>query len=280
VTAPTDSSLTTGQDLYPDAAFLARPEEPLPEKPLALIREALLFNEDAYRTMRNTLSPFGRGALTLLIIVVIVAAAQAIGLAFGLLTSPRIDILQDALYEFITQMGLYSRRVANVPEFAQQFRQSYEGVWQAIRLLGGYPSWSGTAAAAGAAVIGSFLNWLLYGIIAHTIACWFRGQASLSQFLGPLALSYAPLLLTAVLLVPGAAIAMPFVFLALLVAKYQAVKASYGLTSFSSLAVTLAPYLFVALLLSAVAIFGAAYGISQIPYLEPFLRGLRLIRMF
>ncbi len=280
MTAPIDNSMAAGQNLYPDAAYLARPEEPLSGKPLTLIREALLFNEEAYRTLRNGSSPFGRGALILLIIVATVAVAQAIGLALGLLTSPRIDILQDSLYEFITQMGLYNRRVAAMPEFAQQFAQGYEATWQAIRLVGGYPSWSGTLAAASAAVIGSFLNWLLYGLIAHALARWFRGQASLSQFLGPLALSYAPLLLTVVLLVPGAAIAMPFVFLALLVAKYQAVKAAHGLTPFSTLAVTLAPYLFMALLLSAVAIFGAAYGISQIPYLEPFIRGLRLIRIF
>ena len=182
----------------------------------------------------------------LLIIVAIVAIAQAIGLALGLLTSPRIDILQNSLFEFITQMGLYSRRVAASPEFAQQFRQTYEAAWQALRLAGGYPSWSGTVAAASAAVVGAFLNWLAFGVLAHWTARWFRGQASLSQFLGPLALAYAPLLLTVVLLVPGAVVAMPLVFLALLVAKYQAVKATYGLEFLlGGLAVTLIPYLLV-----------------------------------
>lgn len=267
-------------DAYPDAGYLARPSEPLPDKPLVLIREALLFDEEAYRTLRDHASPFGRGALVLLIIVVSVAIAQAIGLALGLLTSPRIDILQDSIYDFITQMGLYNRRVEAIPDFAQQFRQIYEAIWQSIRLAGGFPSWSGTVAAAAAAVVGAYVNWLVYGLAAHWTARWFRGQASLSQFMGPLALSYAPLLLTVVLLVPGAAIAMPLVFMALLVAKYQAVKTTYGLSPFSNLAITLIPYMLIALLLIGLVVFAAAYGVAQIPYLEPIIRGLRLLSLF
>ena len=68
--------------------------------------------------------------------------------------------------------------------------------------------------------------------------------------------------------------------LALLVAKYQAVKATYGLGSFSGLAVTLIPYLLVTVLTVGLAIFGAAYGVAQIPYLEPVIRGLQFMRMF
>ena len=216
----------------------------------------------------------------LLFIVAGVAIAQAIGLALGLLTSPRIDILQSAIFDFITQMGLYSRRVAASPQFAQQFSQTYEAVWQAIRLFGGYPSWSGTLAAASAAVVGAYLNWLVYGVIAHWTARWFRGQASLSQFLGPLALSYAPLLLTVVLLVPGAVVAMPLVFLALFASKYQAVKTTYGLSPLGSLAVTLIPYLLMIVLSIGLAIFGAAYGVGRIPFIDPIIRSFQFLRMF
>jgi hypothetical protein len=265
---------------YPDATYLNQPGDQLSDRPLVLIREALLFNEDAYRTLRDHASPLGRGALVLLIIVGITATAQAVGLAFGLLTSPRIDILQDNMYEYITQMGLYSRRVAASPDSVQQFRQTYEGIWQLVRLLGGYPSWSGTLATVFEVVVGSFVSWLVYGVITHWTARWFRGRASLKQFMGPLALSYAPLLLTVVLLVPGAAVAMPLVFLALLVAKYQAVKTTYGLSPLSSLSITVLPYFFVTLLLIALAVFGIAYEVARIPYLEPIIRGLKLIRMF
>ena len=280
MTEQIDEVLAIPYDAYPGAGYLSRPEEPLPDKPLVLIREALLFNEEAYRTLRSHASPFGRGALLLLIIVAFVVIARAIGLAFGLLTFPRIDILQSSLYEFITQMGLYTRRVAAVPEFAQQFRLIYEGIWQAVRLAGGYPSWTGTVAAAVGAVAGTYLNWLVFGLLTHLTARWFRGQASLSQFFGPLALSYAPLLLTVVLLVPGASVAMPFIFLALLVAKYQAVKTTYGLAPFAGLAAILIPYLLITLLMVGLAIFGAAYGLSQIPYLEPVIRVLQFIGMF
>ena len=259
---------------------MRRPAPPLADKPFALIREALFFNEAAYRMLRNHASPMRRGTFILFVIVILVALAQVIGLALGLLTSPRIDILQNAIYDAIVSTGLYADRAAAVPEFAQQFRQAYEGVWQSLRLFAGYPNWGTTVAASTAAVVGGFLNWLIYGLLAHWTARWFGGQTSFTRFMGPLALAYAPLLLSIVLLFPGATAATPLIFLALLATKYQAIRVAYGLDPGRSLATTLTPYLLAALILLAVVLFGAAYGIGRIPYLEPLVRILQLATSF
>ena len=275
-----DDSIYDPMDAYPEADFLRRLDAPTEDKPFALIREALFFNEAAYRVLRNHASPMGRGAFILLVIVILVALAQVLGLALGLLTSPRIDILQNAIYDAIANTGLYANRAASVPEFAFQFRRAYEGVWQIARLFTGYPTWSTTVVTSIAVVAGGFLNWLIYGLLAHGTARWFGGRTSFTRFMGPLALAYAPLMLSIILLFPGAAVATPLVFLALLVAKYQAVKVTYGLDPGRSLAATLIPFLLATLILLAIALFGAAYGLGRIPYLEPLVRMLQLVTSF
>lgn len=263
--------------LYADASYLFRPDSPPRHRALPLIREALFYNPDAYRSIGSCTSPAGRGAFVLLIIVVMVALAQVIGLAIGLLTSPRIGLLQDAIYDAVTGMSWFTNRVAVSPELGRQFSQGYEAAWQGIRLAAGYPTWSTTAAIVALAIVGTYINWLVYGTLAHWTARWFGGQATLGRFLGPLALAYSPLLLAMILMIPGATIGIPLLFLALLTSKYVAVKTTYELTPGRSLAVTLIPYLIVTLVAVAVAIFGIAYGVGRIPYIDPILRGLQLI---
>lgn len=266
--------------VYENADYLYRPDSPPHDKALPLIREALLYNPDAYRAMRNRTNAAGRGAFILLVIVLLVAVAQLVGLAIGLLTSPRIDLLQDRLYDGITGMAWFANRVAVSPEMGQRFNMAYEGVWQGIRLTAGYPTWSTTAAVVALAVLGTFINWLVYGTLAHGTARWLGGQATFGQWLGSLALAYAPLLLTMILMIPGATIGVPLIFLALLTAKYVAIKTTYGLAPARSLVATIFPYLIVTLIAVTAAIFGVAYGIGQIPYIDPILRGLLLITRF
>ncbi|MCB0085214.1 MAG: YIP1 family protein, partial [Caldilineaceae bacterium] len=109
---------------------------------------------------------------------------------------------------------------------------------QGIRFAAGYPTWSTTVAVVALAIVGTYINWLVYGTLAHWTARWFGGQATLGRFLGPLALAYSPLLLAMILMIPGATIGMPLLFLALLTSKYVAVKTTYGLTPGRSLAAT------------------------------------------
>ena len=211
-------------DNYPNADFLAHPQPPLNDRSFLLIREGLLLNEDAYRTLRHHATPMGRGALVLFWIVLVAGVAQGMGLALGLLTSPRLDIIQSTIYDSITSLNWFVIQAAASPDFAQQFNQAYATAWQGIRIAGGYPSWSSTLATVASVIAGTYLNWLVYGFLAHWTARWFGGSAGYAQFMGPLALSYAPLILTVVMLAPGASVAAPFLFLALLACKYVAVK--------------------------------------------------------
>ncbi len=267
-------------DAYPDADYLLDPREPLNDAPLAMIREGLFYNEAAYRRLRDHAAPFGRGALILLITVLIAGIAQAIGLALGILTAPRIDLIQETLYESITSLGWFMRQVEASPEFLTQFNQGYESAWQAFRIFGGYPSWSSTLAVIGTVTVGTFLNWIVYGFFAHWTARWFGGEASYGQTMGTLALSYSPLILTVVLLVPGSVIAASLLFLLLFAAKFMALRIAHGLNPASTLAVTAIPYLLLLLFMLAVAIFGAAYGLGRIPLIDEIIRTLQVVRMF
>ncbi len=257
---------------YSEADFLDGPSIEDDAGALQLIAEGLLLNEHSYAAVRDHKSPMLRGLFLLLIIIIAVSVAQAVGLAFGVLISPRIDIIQDSVYDGITQMRWFVNRSASVPEFLSDFRVRYEMIWQAIRILGRYPSWLGAVTYAGIIAVITVLDWLVYGFLAHWLAKWYGGRASYSQFMGALALSYAPLSLLVILCVPGAWVAAPVVLLFLIACKHVAVKAAHRLDSLSSLAVVGLPYLMISVTIIAFVLFGMAHRVGQIPYVDTILR--------
>ena len=247
---------------------------------LGLTREALLLNEDAYAVVRDSSSPLWRGFAALLWILLIALVARGLALLFGTLTSPRLDVLQSQIYDLLTGMGFYQAQAQQSPDFAEQFRWGYTGLWEIVRLLGGYPSTTGTVSTVVALLIYLLLGWLVYGLVVHVTARWLGGQASLGQTLGALALAYAPLLLTVIVIVPGARVPAPLIFLLILVTRFQAIKTAHRLTPGYSLVALLTPYLISLVLLMGLILFGLAYVAAQVPYLEPFLQGWRLFSQF
>jgi len=247
---------------------------------LTLMREALFLNEEVYTVVRDSRSPLGRGFAAILWILIIVVVARGVALLTGLLTTPRLDILQNQFYEALTGMELYQAQVERSAEFAQQFWQGYTALWESLRVLGGFPSTTGTLVTITAAVLFTLLGWFFYGLIAHWTARWFGGSASFGQFLGGLAFSYAPLLLTAIMIIPGARIAVPVILLLLLVTHYQAIKSTHRLTPGYSLAVLFTPYVLGIILMTGIIIFGMAYGVAQIPHIEEIMRAWNLFRLF
>lgn len=245
--------------------------------PLALARDALLLREDAFAAVRLHPSPFARGALILVVILAIVAVARLIGLALGLATAPQVGQIEQALANNLTSLGWYQNQVAQNPEFADQFARGYELIWQGIRLALGVPVPTVTFAGIVGLVVSTFIVWLLYGGIAHLMAKWLGGKASWGQFMGPLALMYAPLLLTVVELVPGAQVPTLLLFLAQLVLAYLAVKTTYGLSVGANLAIILAPYVILLLLVVILGALGIGYGLGQIPIIDTVTRALRII---
>lgn len=241
------------------------------DKPLVLSREALLLNPRAFDLVKAHTDPLRRGLTILGLILIILVAARGVGALLGYLTTPRFDILEAQVLERVVELDWYAEQVALNPQFDAQFELAYESAWQLIRALGGYPSPAGTLTSIVSAILSLLLSWLTYGAVAHLFARWFGGTASLRQFLGPLALSYAPLLLRALEFIPGLAIATTLVFLLMLVTKFIAVRRTYKLGPGYSLVVVIAPYLVAIVVGAILAAIGIGIGLDQVPYLDPIL---------
>lgn len=276
---PSTPAVPTYRTAYPDAACLDTPAAPPAESTTALLREGLLLNENVYHAMAWSPGLRGRGWRVLLTITLIVAGATLIGALLDWTTSPRLGELQSDLYTGITEQGFYKSWVSASPGFEQKFQQWYDAGLTGFRLLGGYPTVGGTIGMVVWNIAGAFLNWLVYGLVAHGFARWFGGKASLKQFLDPLALSYAPLLMLVVAIIPGASVPVLLLFLYLFATKFLAVRMTYGLSNFSSLAVTALPYVLLTLLTFAVVLFGAAAYGGQSEFLDAILRFLRSLRI-
>ena len=242
------------------------------DKPLDLTREALLLNYRAFDTVKAAKNPMRRGLTILGFILVFILIARGLELALGYLTTPRFDILSTQVLDRITGLDWYTEQAAANPAFTEQFGLAYESVWQLIRVAGGYPSPAGTLTSLLSAAGSLLLGWLLYGATAHLFARWFGGKAELKEFLGPLALSYAPMLLVGLGLIPGFEIAGTLIFLLMLVTKFIAIRRTYALSPGYSLVVLIAPFVVGVAAAAVLGAIGLGAGLAQIPYLNPILR--------
>lgn len=242
------------------------------DKPLTLTKEALFLNDNAYESVRNNDHPVRKGLTILGIILLAVVVARLIGLALGYLTTPRWDLLASDILSRLTSMRWYAAVTARNANFAAQFQAGYTAFWQLFRLLGGYPSIPGTLTGIVTVALSTLTGWLTFGAVAHLFARWFGGQARFGQFLGALALAYAPLLLYVLELIPGFTLPLMLVPMSLLITRFMAVKRTYRLTTGYALAASLLPYLVLAFIGVAIAGLVAAFGLNQIPYINQIIR--------
>lgn len=250
---------------------------PVPDdKVLTLSKEALLLNDNAYEVVRNGDNPLRKGLKILGFIVLVVVVARLVALGLGYLTTPRWDLLQSDLLGRLTSTRWYELIAGRNPDFAPAFQGAYVAFWQLFRLFGGYPSVPGTLAGVGGFVLSTFGGWLTFGLLGHAFARWFGGQATLRQFLGALALSFAPLLLYALQIVPG--FRMPWVAMTLmvLVTRFIAVRRTYRLSTGYSLMTIILPYLVLGFVGLAAAALGAAYGLNQIPFINEIIVAIQI----
>lgn len=261
----------------PLIAWLRRPET-IESKPWILIREALLLNDRAYEVVETDAKPFRRGVVILLWIMGIVVVAQLIGLALGLLTTPRLDILSNQVLERIMAFSWYQEQVALNPEFASTFALAYGRAWQGLRLLFGLPSTTGTVGGIVSLLLSTLGGWLIYGFLAYWVARWLsERRLDTRDFIGVMALSYAPLTLTALELVPGLTIPFTLIFLLMLITKYQAIKRTFAMGPGYTLAATIGPYIVMIILVLGLVLIALGLGLDQIPFADPILRFLRVI---
>lgn len=255
----------------------AKPENELATAgPAKLAWRSTWMDQRAYEAVNHDWNPFRRGFVTLAAAVGVAAIARVVGMGLGTLTSPRIDVIQDQIYRALAQTDYFASLAAQSPEFTTQFDAAYTALWEAVRLIGGYPSYTGMA---GALISLAFLlgNWTMYSTLAYLVGRWLGADAPFGRTLGVFALAYTPVMLTVVEAIPGAAVSSSLIFLLILVAKFLAAREVFGLGPGKSLAAILLPYLLGVILLLGLLIFGAALGLNQIPYVDEFLRTLRFV---
>ena len=240
----------------------------------SLAFRATLLDERAYRIVKADPEPFKRGGVALLVAVGLAALGRLVAIALGVLTMPRIGVVQDQIFAAITGTGLYAQLVTQTPEFPEQFATGYTAAWELIRLFGGYPSYAGLASA----LISLLLllgSWLLYGTAVHWIARWFGSDAGYGRTLGVLALAYTPILLSVVEAIPGANVPYLLLFALMLIAKFLAIKTLYNMGPGQNLAIAILPYVGGLVLLITILLFATAFGLNQFPIIDDFLRTLR-----
>lgn len=239
-----------------------------------LAYRATLLDERAYRAVQIDAAPFKRGAMALLFAVGMAALARLLGIALGVMTMPRLDVVQEQILRAITGTAYYAQLVAQNPDFAPTFSAGYAGLWEAIILVGGYPSLTGLAGSL-TWLLGLLVSWLVYGTAVHLIARWFGAQVGYGRTLGVMALAYTPILLTVVEAIPGANVPYLLVFALILIAKFLAIKSLVHMGPGQNLAVLILPYLIGLILLITLLLFGAALGLNQFPIVDDLLRTLR-----
>lgn len=227
---------------------------------LRLARQALLLQEEVYEPLLEVPRPFRRGFGIIAVIMLVVSLAYAVGIVINLLTMPRVDLVQQGIYQAVTGSAWYAGQVALRPAFAGFFDFMYGLTWQILRIVGGYPSWLGAVYAFISVVLLGILNWLGYGVLAHMVARWLGGSRDISKsrFLAVLSLSYAPTLLLIANIVPGLTVPASLIGLWTLITNYQAISVTYKLSWGRSALITVLPYV-LAVIFFYVAIYGGIY---------------------
>ena len=244
---------------------------------LRLAGRALVLDDSAYATVYDAKYPLRRGFTILLVILLTVGVALAIGLALDIVVTPRLDLVETAVFETLTETTWYQETSTQSPDFATSFKRLYTVAWQIAYAVGQAPSWLGTLTGFLVTLIVSLLSWFIYGSLAYGIGRWLGGQGNYQQFMGTMALAYAPKLLLVAMVIPGMTLG-GIVALWLLLTKYQAVKHTYNLSWERNLAVVLIPYLIIGLTLFGLLLFTVAYGLSQVPGLDTAIRFLSFIK--
>ena len=260
---------------FEEAPVASAAPPPTQGSPLRLAWRALLLDEHAYTVVAVHDKPLRQGFWALLWVLGIVLVARLVGLGTNWLTSPQLGHIQALIQEFIVGLPWYAEQVRQTPGFAAQFAQNYFLGWEGLDALLGIQTPTSTAVWVGVTLVDTLLAWLGYSLVAHAAARWLGGGGRWTQTMGAVALSYAPLLLVTIEVVPGATLPLGLLFLLMLVSKYQALKAVHGMTPGYTLAATLLPYLIALLLLLAVTLFGAAYGLEQVPYVNQAIETMR-----
>jgi hypothetical protein len=208
--------------------------------PAKLAWRSTWLDQRAYDAVYHDSRPLRRGIMALSAALAIAAIARLVGTGLGIMTTPQIDVLQDQIFNALSGTAYFQSLASQSPDFSTQFAAGYTALWELIRLLGGYPSYTGLAGAL-IGLLFTFGSWLTYATLAFVVGRWLGAEASYGRTLGVFALAYTPVMLTVVEAVPGAYVAWSLIFLLILVAKFLAAREVFQLGPGGGLAAILLP---------------------------------------
>ena len=227
------------------------------------IKEALLLRTDVYTAVTEVPIPSRRGFGILLVLLVTVSFTQIIGALFDVATLPKVDVVQQSLYEAIIGLTIYTNASAANPDFSSLFSTIYNLFWMFLRWFGGYPSTFGTLFTAVTFITSNLFAWLTYGFIGFYVAKAFGAKIEkMGDYLGLMGLAFAPFILYSIAIVPGLVVPVTLVSMWFLATAYQAIKSTYGLSWWRTALVVLLPFPINTILLTFTIIFGVVIGVA------------------
>lgn len=208
---------------------------------VSLVGSALILRTNAHEDMREARNPFAAGLVIVLIVGLIIALVGLVGTLLEWASSPDMAAVHDVVYDGLTRMPWYREMATTAPDFVKTFTSRFESGWMVGQWL-----WApNIGAAAGNIVLTPLtlvVRWLIYGLLAHLFARLLRGEATVGQTLGCLALAVAPQLLRLVEVLPYVSVGS-VVGTWTLISRYVALKQAHRLTWGRALAATLLPTL-------------------------------------
>jgi hypothetical protein len=247
------------------------------DKPVQMAVRATMLDERAFTAVNSDDSPLKRGFLALLVVIGVVAAARLIGMGLDLATMPRVNVLQEQILTAITNTNYYAGLIANTPEFADRFAETYGNIWSLIRLFGGYPSTTGLLGVL-LSLLGVLGSWLIFSSFSYLIARWFGTKVDYQRVLGVMALAYSPILLTAISIIPGAFMPLFLIFALSLIAKFLAIRELYKFSPGQNLAVIVLTYAICLIMLITVLLLVLALVLNQFPLVDDVIRFVGYVR--
>jgi hypothetical protein len=235
---------------------------------LKLAWQAMFLQEEAYAPVLAAAKPSKRGQGILMTILLVVAISNGIGMFFDLFTLPQIDLVENAIYQAIIESLFFQNWAAASPGFVTIFNLIYSITWWIVRYVLGYPSWIGLIVMFFGVLLGGWLDWYGYTLLAHMVARLLGGKGDSMQFRGAMALSYTPVLLGVANFIPGLTIPSLLIRLWMMATAYQAIKMTHNLSWGRSVIVIIAPYFLASILLGWVVRLGIFFGVTVAGWLS------------
>jgi hypothetical protein len=223
--------------------------------------KALLLHREAYKTMLETERPFRFGLSFLIKLLLPIALAVSLGLFLDYLTLPRLEDIQNQVFSAITQISFLDAYISQAPYLANFLSLLYEILWFVIRMYGNYPSVVHIFVAIIIVLMSGIFDWITYSMIAQWVARWMGAEYKRNAFYGPMALAYAPRLLSIANIIPGLTMPASLVSTWILATSYQAIRTTFKLSWKRSLVVVFLPYVITTILIILAVGIGIILGL-------------------